>query len=243
MLHQNYIIMNEKINIVCCLWGSWPSDNPSLGPLYVDRLYRAVERNVTVPYEFICFTDRPPEIFRSGVHVRPIEVLAPVRETPKWYVFNPDNGLRGRVVVLDLDTIITGNIDHFVTRDEPFIIRQTFDYKRQRVNRGIGGDMYAFNAGWGEGLWKKFRDNTSEFIQQTGGDERVAFDWLLPKDLKIHFWQDFFPGQYVSYKRTVRLLNDKILHSKLENYRLISFHGIPRPHMLWNTAWIKQYWR
>ena len=38
-------------NVICMKWGD------KFGPEYVNRLHRMVEKNLTIPHRFVCFTD------------------------------------------------------------------------------------------------------------------------------------------------------------------------------------------
>ena len=40
-----------KKNVVCIKWGN------KFGADYVNSLYRMVEKNLTIPHRFVCFTD------------------------------------------------------------------------------------------------------------------------------------------------------------------------------------------
>ena len=45
--------------ITCLKWGD------KYGPEYVNNLYKMVSRNITIPYEFICFTDNKQGIDKN----------------------------------------------------------------------------------------------------------------------------------------------------------------------------------
>lgn len=87
------------------------------GPEYVNRLYNMVERNTTLPFKFICFTDNADGLLPE-VSVRPLPdmPLPPDKERGwrKLSLFRDDVGLEGRVLFLDLDVVIVGNIDGFL---------------------------------------------------------------------------------------------------------------------------------
>ena len=95
------------ITVACVLWGNKFSDK------YAQNLKSMVERNTTVPHRFICFSDRKIE----GVETK---FLRPGMQGwwNKLQLF--DGTLKGRVVYLDLDTLITGNIDWLMNYDGAF---------------------------------------------------------------------------------------------------------------------------
>jgi hypothetical protein len=160
---------------------------------------------------------------------------------PKLSVHNPDYfSLRGRLLLIDLDTIITGNIDHFVQYGGELATRMTFREPGQS-----GGDLIAFENG-GEmslNLWRKITTYHDELIKMTEGRERFVYrsrDWTPQPE----FWSDLFPGEYVSYKRHIRPYNNVLP----AGVRLVSCHGLntngPRPHHLLEQGidWVKEYW-
>ena len=88
------------VTVTCVYWGNKFSLD------YVYNLKAAVERNTTVPHKFVCYADRSI----PNVETR---ILRPGYEGwwNKLQLFDAANKVSDRVVYLDLDTIITGNID------------------------------------------------------------------------------------------------------------------------------------
>ena len=74
-------------NIICMKWGDkFDAD-------YVNRLYEMVEKNITIPHRFVCFTDNGEGI-NPNVEIRPIPPLCedgiPDRMWKKLTVFNKE---------------------------------------------------------------------------------------------------------------------------------------------------------
>jgi len=96
------------LNVVCLKWGSL------YGPEYVNRLFYAVRRHLSIPFSFHCFTD-------DSTDLHPDVVLHPLPHTElhgwwnKLYLFSKEVNLTGRVMFIDLDTLITANIDDLAT--------------------------------------------------------------------------------------------------------------------------------
>lgn len=106
--------MPEKTRaIVCMKWGSlYPSE-------YVNVLYNAVKANCKSKYRFICFTDNHNGLLPE-IEVRPIvDMELPERAWrsgawPKISVFTREAfNFEGRALFIDLDTIITGDLESF----------------------------------------------------------------------------------------------------------------------------------
>ena len=81
------------------------------GPEYVNRLYKMVEKNLTLEHRFICFTDNA-EGLAEGIEVRPLPEMEldsalPERGWRKLTVFNEKLAdLEGQALFLDLDIVI-----------------------------------------------------------------------------------------------------------------------------------------
>ena len=87
----------------------------------VHRLKRLVEKQLTVPHEFICVSDRPV----VGIKTIPLDytTFLPGTRYAKLMMFRPDGPLLGkRLLYLDLDCVPTRNMDSLVTRDEDLVL-------------------------------------------------------------------------------------------------------------------------
>jgi hypothetical protein len=119
--YPQFLLDFDKVNIICMKWGDkFPSE-------YVNRLYSMVNRNLSLPFRFVCFTEDDSGI-RNEVEVQPLPKLdlpnnAPERGWRKLTVFKKDfGGLSGKTLFLDLDVVIVDNIDVFFTVEGDFLI-------------------------------------------------------------------------------------------------------------------------
>lgn len=108
-----------KKQFVCIHWGT------KYGPDYVNKLYNMVRRNVTPPFRFVCFCD-DLDGFSVGIETHPLPELdfeVPVSTKgiwPKSRLWKPELAdLEGPFLFLDLDLIITGNLDAFFEFGNP----------------------------------------------------------------------------------------------------------------------------
>jgi len=88
------------VTVACVHWGTKFSLD------YVYNLKAAVERNTTIPHRFVCYSDK-------GIKGIETKILKPGYEGwwNKLQLFDPAQFTNERMVYLDLDTIITSNID------------------------------------------------------------------------------------------------------------------------------------
>ena len=55
--------------VACMKWGD------KYGPEYVNRLYNMVERNTTLPFKFICFTDNADGLLPEAMYAQHFFIL------------------------------------------------------------------------------------------------------------------------------------------------------------------------
>ena len=114
-------------NVICIKWGT------KFGSEYVNRLYRMVEKNLSLPHRFVCFTDDSDGL-DAGIEVRklpPYEDNTAIGDKGwrKLSLFNRDlSDLKGTALFLDLDIVIRKNIDAFFEAEGDFIIVKDWDF-------------------------------------------------------------------------------------------------------------------
>lgn len=221
--------MSDKLNIVCFLWHGDRWDDSVDGVEYVNRLYRGMKRNLSLSFGFICFST-VEGIYDSGIDVREFDSPSWRGCLPKLTVFNPDHNFQGRVVMCDIDCVITGSLDEMFSYDGDICLRAKF------IDLTIpDGDLVGFRAGFGvKEIWQQFKDNPLYVADFTGGRERYWYRETVPH---ADLWQQKYPGMLLSYKRNIRpkggLFGPEV--------KMISCHGKPRPHEI-KESWIKEHW-
>jgi len=202
------------------------------GPEYVNRLKAAVARNLSIPHRFICMTDRP-----QGLDC---ETLPVPMNLPGWWgkiaVFNKKL-FPGRRLFIDLDSVITGNLDDFAAYTGKLAVIRPFPGDR---DNGINSGLMNIAPGAYAQIWKKFSVNPQAAVQYCVANAVPAWNcgdqrWLeLMIKEKLDYWQDLNPGQVVSYKFHCQ-------QGLPDNARVVSFHGKPDPHDV-TDVWVKENW-
>jgi hypothetical protein len=223
-------------HIVCVKWGQL------YGPEYVNHLYRAIERNTTLDFDFTCFTDDfdgiDTEIACRGI---------PVKLDGWWnkmYLFSNDLGITDRILYFDLDTVITGNIDKMLQFNDEFaILRDLYRARKSPQATQFGSGVMAWQGGQFHQVWSDFYKNFAT-NQKHGGGDQVYLQGVIPVD-KVVFWQDYMPdGQIISYKVHVRDIPEpkNVLPPEA---KVVNFHGVPRCHFpeVRDLDWMKEHWR
>jgi hypothetical protein len=204
------------LTVVCVQVGNYLGR----GVEYVRKLKAGVEQHLTLPHRFVCLTDHPIE----GVECLPARFKG---WWEKLHIFEP--GLfAGRVMFLDLDTYLVGNIDHVARYDGHFATLH--DFWRPV---GLGPAVMLFDPKWAEFIWQEW---AAAGFPQT--DPRGDQGWIenlnqgrMRKDVDI--LQEMHPGEFFSYKTSCT----KELPA---GARVVCFHGRPRPHEA--QGWAREHW-
>ena len=142
-----------KKNVVCIKWGN------KFGADYVNSLYKMVEKNLTIPHRFVCFTDEPEGIV-EGVEIRPFNKLddsgLPEKAWKKLGLFTDQLAdLKGRALFLDLDVVIMKNIDEFFEVPGEFVIIKDWDFEKDIIGNS---SVFRFEVG-------KYPDVLTDFYE------------------------------------------------------------------------------
>lgn len=181
--------------------------------LWVERLYRGFARNLTVPFRFILFTDSTRKFDE------PIEQLRLSVPTPDYGSFIEPFRLNKPMILVGLDTIIVGNIDHYADycKRGELVALPRDPYQPERSINGVAlvpsGHRNIFDFWRGE--------NDMEWLRK--------FPWQ-PID-------DMFPGECLSLK-----FHD-VRRKGLQGAKIIYFHGKPKPPDLMHLDWVREHWR
>lgn len=183
------------------------------GPEHVAALARDVRRHLP-GVRFVCFSDVPV----------PCERVALASDWPGWWakmeVFGP--ALPGRVLYLDLDTVVRGSLADLAAVKDLTLLR---DFYRPR---GLGSGLMMLPAAARDQAYRAFIRAPEHFMarHRKGGDQAFLERlWLRT----AHRWQDRCPGQVASYKADCR-------RGVPPRARVVCFHGQPRP-------WATELWR
>ena len=97
--------MKTHVNIVCVKYGTKYNSE------HVKRLYRMVEKNISLPFYFYCLSDTDIE----DINVIPLDTSLDL-ESYWWKICLFDLNLSGPVLYFDLDVIIQNNFDHIINQ-------------------------------------------------------------------------------------------------------------------------------
>ena len=194
------------LDIVVYWWHDWCK---KAGPRYVHKLHNDLRNKNTVPFNFYCFTDRPNKI--KGIEC--VGFKPRFRwNLNKFECFDPKYGMQGRVLIVDLDTLILKNVDDVLEFTEEFITCSG-TLKKNKAGGSITGTTFEYGR---EKIWGPLSEDTKRISAKTQGSERRFYRMYIKN---MPFFQQKYQGIY-NY-RTEGIPEDA---------RIIRFHGKPRPH-------------
>lgn len=238
------------ITIVCWKWRPVPGYRSDFGASQVNAFYRMVERHAPFPHEVVCVTDDA-----SGIDPRVRIVDLPEcfghLSSPMGYrwpscyrrlrAFAPDAGawLGGdRILSVDLDVVITGDLTPLVDREEDFVI-----WGDTAKNTPYNGGLWLLRAGTRPRVWTEFDPNRSP--------QRTKSACLIGSD---QAWIGLCLGPGEARYRTADGVYSYRVHMDGEtdrpkplpgDARIVLFHGRRdpwQPETQAKSPWITEHW-
>lgn len=220
------------LNVICLKHGTKYNHD------YVNKLYNMVQRHLTVPHRFVCFTDD----HRNLNHNIEIRKLPDNAHISGWwwkpYLFKEDHFDKGDIILfLDLDTVIIKNIDEVVNYlPGHFIGLQDVGRALRPGLKKLGSAIMRWPARKYSNIWTDLEKNFFVTKKYQGDQE-----WIWQK------YQNeilFFPELWIrSYKWEIRnrfeltSLGPKSNFITIENNpkipketSILVFHGYPMVH-------------
>lgn len=178
---------------------------------WVNRLYQGFARNLTQPWQFVCYTDRPRSF---GWPIIQRQIQSP---TPSYGDFTQPYELGDPMILVGLDTVVTGNVDHLA------------DYALSMDRIALPQAIYAPNTCC-NGVALVPKGHRHIWTQWRGEND---MEWLRSKPHA--YIDDLFPGHVVSYKGHVK-------DCGLGDARIVFFHGEEKPHQLPSGHMLRSAW-
>ena len=183
---------------------------------YVQKLYNMVTRNTTLHINFFVFTDhvKMEKMIDGNINVSQF----PEHDLKGWWnklqLFHPKVSLPDDTLYMDLDVVITDNIDCFFTYkpEADFVGMNDFNPSTKQWNSSI---MKFKNDKLHGKLWHKFMD------------DRPPDSWT-----QSYKWYDRKGNRYSRSAMTYEHNGESLV---------TVFHGQPNPHQS-DQEWVKKAW-
>ena len=211
-----------------------------------------VKRNLTVPFEFVCFTEDPTGI-NKAITIKDLPITNNVYGW--WYkpfIFDPKIELKGTILFLDLDMIIFKNIDNLFTyKPGRFCIIRDFNRFVVRNFKKMNSSIFRLQSGSMPQIFNDFIKSPQIVTHRYPGDQ----DWLYA-NLKDTNNFEYWPDDWIqSYKWEMRgkpefekkprgerdfaVNGDPVIKDATS---VAVFHGDPNPHNC-KDKWVIDNWQ
>ena len=219
------------MNFACVCYGEKYSTE------YVQKLYNMVQRNTTLEHNFFIFTDNIEMKIDGHVNIRTFpETLNGWWN--KMQLFRPDT-LDGDTLYMDLDVVITGNIDCFFNYEPEadFIGMNDFNPDTKIFNSSV----FKFKPeAMKSKLWQPFTDDRTKWLRYSG-DQNVISDLIIGHPGTRSF-PDSWTQSYKWYDRKGQRYHKGKWTFEHNGESLVTvFHGEPNPHQS-DMDWVKKAW-
>ena len=219
------------IKIITCLFDGVvfgvPHSTNIFDATWVDKLYRAIKRNTTKPFELICLVDKEYPIKEP---VKQVKFIEQANVSVGWSLlvemYRPDI-TSDRRVTIGLDTIIMDNIDDILEIDSDIAMLADPCVPKEICNAITWCSPETAKFIWD--VWTNKREwvyENCKFITKDAVSEMVLLRKLFDQDGEALRVDNIHEGIY-SYK--VHIIENPDL---IENAKIIYFHGEPKPHEL-----------
>ena len=219
--------------------------------IYVERLYNMLKANSKHDIRLHVFTE-PSRIVPAPFIKHELEEWPGIAGPKKswWYkmqMFNPTHNL-GRVLYLDLDTVITKNIDWIWNLNECYFWAiKDFRYLWRSTWTGINSSVMIWDTVKFNWIWKDFiSKNINATVKLYHGDQDYLNSLLDDKNrrffdvesMKSWRWQCNDGGLDMTSQKYRKPGLGTIVDS---NTAIMVFHGRPKPHEISDYV-VEQYW-
>ena len=237
-------------NVICMKWGTAYRAHD------VNVLHHMVERNLTLPHRFVCFTDDASGL-SPGIETFPLpEVRVPEHlQREAWRKLgtfaDPLADLQGVALFLDLDIVITGNLDAFFEYPGEFCIIHNWTHPERIVGNS---SVYRFPIGQLSWMIDRYHQDPLGARETYRNEQAFLSHQLVDAGHQLTYW----PAEWcVSFKRHCmppRLLAPFFTPKQPHNAKIVVFHGHPKPEEAirgeWKgrfktmrpTPWVANYW-
>lgn len=220
------------------LWGmKWPG-------IYADRLLAGLRRNIAQDFRSVLITDQP--INGSA------DIVCPIKEEDRAFLLHPGCLIRmrmfdpawqarigarqgDRIVCVDVDAVVIGQLDPLFDRDDEFTIMQGFN---QTNPCPFNGSLWMFRAGERHDVWTDFGIDAHKRygvpIHSIADDQ----GWL---HFKFPDAKAYTPKDGVFAFKKIGWVEEKGRRKLPDNARFVAFPGRD-PGKYPEVDWIKRHW-
>jgi len=217
---------------------------------YVNKLYNMCKRHCTLDFTFVCLTDDPLDIDPN------VKIVTLPEGLQGWwckpYMFSNDLPLKGTVLYMDLDVVLSSNIDKLmIYQPNHWCTIRDFTRAMRPKWPKYNSSIVRFKTGQLDFVWKEFIKDPKTIQKQYFGDQDYLYvatekmKAMLYPDSWIQSWKwevrkdrSFAPGGTSGNRKLKTIENVK---PRVECCVCV-FHGDPNPHNC-QDPWVVDNWK
>ena len=191
-----------EYNLVCVKWGD------KFSPEHVNRLYRMAKKNISLPFNFYCWTEDAIGLY-DEINIVPLDETLDLKAWWWKLTLFKENNLKGINLFLDLDVVIQNNIDHLfdiakhdkltlIDRSIEDIIEANIANELKETTSVYNSSIMIWYANENQDFYDKFIENIPYYISIYSGIDRF-FTYEIPpskfKDVEVknyYFRKEYF---------------------------------------------------
>lgn len=219
-------------NVICIKQGGF------YGPEYVNKLFNMIQRNTTRSFRFVCFTDR-----RDGINAH-IECRPLPYQLRGWWckipLFAPPQCVEDdQIVCLDLDVVITGNIDWLLDwRGDFCALAHWQTANGDTTKKYYNGSLWSLKPGTNTHVWENLQSCADAVMREYYSDQ----EWIAEQIPAAPTFNELFPGKVLGFN-THYWNKQPQDRPRGEDAALWIFHGFPKPSEVYKQVdWVKECW-
>jgi len=205
---------------------------------YVQKLYNMVQRHTTLEHNFFIFTDNMEMEIDGHVNIRTFPMVNLQGWWNKMQLFHPGI-LEGTTLYMDLDVVITDNIDCFFTYEPEadFVGMNDFNPDTKIFNSSV----FRFEPeAMKDKLWQPFINDRERWLRYSG-DQNVISEVIM-KHPETRSFPDSWTQSYKWHDRKGQRYHKGKWTFEHNGESLVTvFHGEPNPHQS-DMEWVKKAW-
>lgn len=211
----------EALNVVVFRWGKKYSSD------YVDKLKSGLRRHIAQEFKFCVVAPEDEDEYLTKIPGCFCRLRA---FDPAW---QEKHGLKGRIVCIDLDVVVTGPLDPLFNRPEPFVILEGANASNPgRAN----GSLWMLRAGYRPDVCSDFTIAKSYTVKHFEFPDDQA--WFEAKMPDFASWQcgpvsGVYAFQKPMWPKGLALPKDA---------RLVVFPGWRDPAKFSHLDWVRTNW-
>lgn len=199
---------------------------------YVDILRRSVKHHLTKEHRFVCLTDNA----RHYPEIDTVDITS--LNLPRWWskmaLFCPEIRGAGRVLYLDLDMVVCGDLAPLLEVENEFAICENFT---RLGGNSIWPCLYGscamvFQNGWGLNIWNQFWNDRHALMDECAATgDQMAIQMLHPHAALL---QPLLPANFFLHYRDLG-------PEQPEGTSVVVFGGRRNPDNC-DIEWVRSHW-